>query len=122
MIQSLGASDEQFLRTLTDLTHRINTAMTQVTSGRQINVASDQPDEVSAVLSARAQIEQTSQIATNLARSKNEAASAEQAVSTVVSVLDQLNKIGAQGGTDTLPADQRKALSGQVQALLVQLV
>jgi flagellar hook-associated protein 3 FlgL len=122
MIQGLTATDERFLSTLNQIDERLTRAQREVSSGRRINTASDHPDQVSAVLSARANLEQTLQIQLNLGRAKTEAATAEQSLSNSVTLLDRVARIAVQGATETQAPEQRKTIAVEVANILEQLV
>jgi flagellar hook-associated protein 3 FlgL len=122
MIQGLNASDERFLSTLSQIDDRLSQVQREVSSGRRISTASDHPDEVSAVLSARANLEQTLQIQLNLGRAQTETSTAEQSLSSAVSLLDRVSSIAVQGATETQAPEQRSTIAVEVANILEQLV
>jgi flagellar hook-associated protein 3 FlgL len=122
MIQGIKSSDERFLSALDKINQRIQTAETQLSSGRRLNSASDAPDSISAVLAARANLDQTTQIGLNLSRAKSEADTSEGTLETVSSLLDRLRTLAAQGASETLEPSARKTISVEVSSILEQLV
>jgi flagellar hook-associated protein 3 FlgL len=122
MIRGLSAADERFLAALEQIENRAARAEREISSGRKLNTASDAPDSVGPVLSARAQLERTLQIETNLSQAKSETDTAEQAISNAVDILQQVDQLGVQGATETQTPEQRRTLAGQVGAYLQQLV
>lgn len=122
MISGIKSSDERFLSAIDRITERLETAEEQLTSGRRLNRASDGPDEISAVLAARASLDQTTQIALNLSRAQSEVDTAEGTIQTVTTLLDRLRTLGAQGVSETLDPSARATISVEVSSILEQLV
>jgi len=122
MISGLNAASDRFLAALARITARADRAQRQIGSGKKLETASDQPDEVSRLLIARGQLEQTLQLKTNLGRAKAEVDTAERALQTAVKVLERVNTIGAQGATATQTPTQRTIIAVEVQAALEQMV
>jgi flagellar hook-associated protein 3 FlgL len=122
MITGLSASDLRFLAALNRISDRLTQAETEVTSGRRINTVSDHPDQISAVLTARANLDQTTQIQINLGRASTEVQTADQTITDAISVLDQVTTLAAQGVTETMSADQRNSIGHQIGDILNQLV
>ncbi len=122
MIQGISSADERFLTALAKTDERLATAENQITSGRQMTKASDQPDQIGAVLMARANLEQTKQIGLNLGRAKTEVDTAEGSLESVVTLMDRLNTLGVQASSETMPADQRAQIAVEVDSIINQLV
>lgn len=122
MITGLNASSDRFLAALARIGARADRAERQISSGKKLESASDQPDQVSRLLIARAQIEQTLQVKTNLGRAKAEVDTAEKALQTAVKVLERVNTLGVQGATATQTPTQRKITAVEVEAALEQMV
>jgi flagellar hook-associated protein 3 FlgL len=122
MISGLSAGDQRFLSSMDQIDRRMTQAQREVTSGRRVNVASDHPDDINAVLTTQAGLAQTDQIEQNLVRATSEADTGEQAVSSAVTLLDQVTGLAAQAVTGTLPAAQRTTIGEQIGAILDQMV
>jgi flagellar hook-associated protein 3 FlgL len=122
MIQGLNSSDARFLSALEKINARMETAQSQLSSGLKLQKASDAPDSVSAVLSARASLAQTTQIALNLASAQSEADTSEKTIQTVETLLERLRSIGSQGASETLAPDSRKTIAVEVSSILEQLI
>lgn len=122
MITGLNATTERFLAALTRIDARSSRAERQISSGRKLESPSDEPDQVSGLLIARAQLEQTIQIRTNLERAQAEADTAGQAIATAVKVLERVNTLAVQGATSTQTPAQRKITAQEVRAALEQMV
>jgi flagellar hook-associated protein 3 FlgL len=122
MIDALSARDQRFLASMDQIDRRLTQAQREVTSGRRVNVASDHPDDLGALLSTKAGLDQTNQIVLNLVRASSEVDTGEQAISNAVTLLDQATGLAAQAATETMPAQQRKTIGDQIDAMLQQLV
>ncbi len=122
MIQGLNADSERFLTAYNKILDRAQRATQQITSGLRVNVPSDDPDQVSNILTIRANLDRASQIGRNLSRVQSETDIAEQALSNAVTVMESINTLGTQAATGTQTADTRLAIADQVESLFGQLV
>lgn len=122
MISSLDPSTQQFLNNLRQINQQMQQAQTQLSTGLRVNHASDAPDEISAILQARASLSQTQQINTNLGMFNTEVNSGQQALQDAVQLFDQVQTLGAQGDSNTATAATRSQLSQQVNNILQQMV
>jgi len=122
MIKTNGTNTERFLIDVASITHRIERAQEQITSGRKINRVSDSPDQISHLLQLRSELGATQQVQTNLGRIESESDAAEQALAHAVSLLERVSVLGAQGSTDILGANERQTIGQEVSSLLQQLV
>jgi hypothetical protein len=66
MIQGLRPNDEKFLIAYNRILDRAERATQQVTSGMRVSVPSDDPDQVSNILTLRVNLDRASQIGRNL--------------------------------------------------------
>lgn len=121
-IDTLRPSDQQFLSGLRRIQGRIGRAQQQITSGRRINSVSDSPTELSGLLSLRSELSRVEQITTNLGRVKTEVDRAEQVLGAAVKLGERVRVLGAQGANTTTPAESRRALAGELNVVLEQLV
>jgi flagellar hook-associated protein 3 FlgL len=85
-------------------------------------VASDDPGAIEAILGFQSQIDQVTQVQTNLSTASAVASSADGALTTASSLLDQLTSIAAQGASSTSTAATRSSLAEQVQGIGEQMV
>jgi flagellar hook-associated protein 3 FlgL len=122
MIQGLRPNDEKFLTAYNRILDRAECATRQVTSGLRVNAPSDDPDQVSNILTLRASLERASQIGRNLSRVQSETDIAEQSLGNAVTALESINTLGTQAATGTETADSRLAIADQVESLFGQLV
>ena len=121
MIRNLAADDERFLNSLGQITTRLVRAQRQVSSGKKILDPSDSPDQVGALLAARANLSRIEQVKQNLGNIKTEVDSAEQAISNSVKILERARTLAAQGVTGTQTAANRAAIAEEVTNLMQQL-
>lgn len=122
MIQGLNADSERFLTAYNKILDRAQRATQEITSGLRVNVPSDDPDQVSNILTIHANLDRVSQIGRNLSRVQSETDIAERALSNAVTVLESINTLGTQAATGTQTADTRLAIADQVESLFGQLV
>ncbi len=122
MVSTLTAANQEFLNNLNRVTGRINQAALQISSGVRMRQVSDVPDQVSALLEARAALSTSQQISTNFVRLKGEVDAGEQAVQIAVQLFDRVQTLGATGVTGTQTASSRADLAQQLQSLEQQLV
>jgi flagellar hook-associated protein 3 FlgL len=122
MISSLNSTNQQFVDNLQQITDRMSQDELEISSGVQMRQVSDNPDQVSALLQARAALASSLQISTNLASVKNEVDTGEQAHENAVQLFDQVQTLGAEGATGTQTASTRTTLAEQLQNIEQQAV
>lgn len=122
MITNLDAASELFLSDLGRTQQRVTEAQRQITSGKRVNVASDDPDVVSEVLRLRAALERNTQLQSNLASTQAAANVADSTLSDSIKLLDNALTLAAEGATATQTADGRQSIAGEIQSLQEQLV
>jgi flagellar hook-associated protein 3 FlgL len=113
MIQGIGNISIEFLANLQVLTQQ-----TQVT----LNQPSDNPGELGDVLQLESDLGSVNQVAQNLGQVTSQANTAESALESATTLLDQVSSLGEQGADSTATAAQRTGLSQQVEQALSQLV
>ncbi len=122
MIRRLDAATETFLTDMAEIYRRLDRAQREITSGRRINTASDEPDQLTNLLQLRTELEQTEQIRSNLGRVKTEVNAAEQSLQAATKILDRAAVLGTQGASGTQTAAQRAMIAKEVETLLEQMV
>ena len=122
MISNLNATNSEFLANLNAIKVRMDRAQKQLTTGLRINDASDSPDQISELLSARSSLASTQTTNQNLSRVKTEVDSAEAALGQASTAIEQARVLGTQGANTTTSADTRKTLGDQIGSLIEQLV
>jgi flagellar hook-associated protein 3 FlgL len=122
MTTSLNPVNQEFINNLNRVLERLNSDQLNISSGVRIRELSDQPDQVSALLQARAALAASEQVSTNLGSVKTEVDTAEQAIQTAVQLFDQVQTLGAQGASGTQSADTRATIAVQLQSIQRQFV
>jgi flagellar hook-associated protein 3 FlgL len=122
MITFYNAQTQAFLNGMSSIQQRETLAQQQLTTGLRVNNVSDAPDQISDILSVQSAISRNTQIGQNLASVKNETDTAESAVSSAVSLVEQAESLGTQGASDMDSADTRTQLAQQLGNVLTQLV
>jgi flagellar hook-associated protein 3 FlgL len=122
MLRVLNTSTERFLANLEAIQRRVETAQQQISSGRKLVRPSDDPDQVSTMLQARADLEQTRQIRKDLARVKTEVDTAEQSLQQTALLMDRIRVLGTQGINGTQTPESRATIAAEIEALFGQLV
>jgi flagellar hook-associated protein 3 FlgL len=122
MISSLKASDQQFLYQLNRISDRMSSAQRQISTGVKLASVGDDPDQVSTLLNARANLAAAEQIQSNLGRVTAEVDAAEQALQTAVQLFERVRSLGTQGATGTQSAGSRLAIAQEISGVLEQMV
>jgi len=122
MISGIDPSGAMFLADLAQIQNNMQQAESQLSSGLKFQNASDAPDQVSDILSLRADISRNSQVQSNLADVKTQVDTAQQAVSTAEQLIENARTLAAQGATGTQTAQTRAALAQQIGAIQSELM
>jgi flagellar hook-associated protein 3 FlgL len=110
------------LNNLNTLSDKMLIAQRQVSTGLKMVQVSDDPDQVSALLQARANLASAQQTLANLGLVKAEVDSGEQSLETAVQLFEQARTMGAQGASGTQSAATNADLAQQVGSILEQMV
>ena len=122
MLAGLESFNSTFLSNLNATENRINKANEELSSGYRVNQASDDPGAIDAILGYQGQIDQVTQIQTNISQANTVAGVADNALTSVSNMLDQLTSIAAQASSSTATDASRSSLAQQVQGIEQQLV
>lgn len=122
MIPTLNPFDQQYLNNLEGIRERMERAQRQMSTGVRVEKVSDDPDQVSTLLSSRASLAGVEQIQSNLGRVTAEVNAGEQALQTAVQLFERARTLGAQGANGTQTAATRAMLAGEVESVLEQMV
>ena len=122
MITNLDSQSQLFLADMNRVQQRLADAEQQITSGKSVSVASDNPDVVSELLRLRSALQKNTQIGTNLSVAQTAVTVSDTALSSSIQLLDRALTIGAQGASDTQSASSRASLAADVQAVQEQMV
>jgi len=122
MLAGLDAYNSTFISDLNAVEARINTANEQLSSGYRVNQPSDDPGAIDAILNFQGQIDQVTQIQSNLSQATTVANVGDASLSSASDMLDQLTSIAAEGSSSTTTATTNASLGQQVQGIDQQLV
>lgn len=122
MITNLDPASQLFLSDLERVQHRVSEAQRQISSGKRVNVASDNPDIVSDLLRLRSALQRNTQIQSNLATAQAAAGVADNTLDASIKLLDHALVLAAQGATATQTAAGRASIAGDIQSLQDELV
>jgi flagellar hook-associated protein 3 FlgL len=122
MITSLNPEAAQFIANVNRIEQSIADANSQVSSGLKINVASDAPDQISTLLQLRANLQQNTQVQSNLTLATTDANAADTALSAAIQLMDTATSLASQGATATTDAAGRLSIAQQIQGIQQQMV
>ena len=122
MITNLDAQAQMFLTEIDRAQQRVAEAQQQITSGKRVTTASDNPDVVSDLLRLRSALERNTQVRTNLGMAKSAVTVADATLSNALRVLDRALTLAAQAANGTQTAEGRLGFVDEVQALEEQMV
>ena len=122
MISNISPASELFLANLNRIQQQAADANMQMSSGKKINVASDEPGEVVSLLQLRTDQAKNQQISSNLTLAKTDAQSADSALASASTLLDTAVRLATQAANATQTADTRAAIAQQVESVFSQMV
>jgi flagellar hook-associated protein 3 FlgL len=122
MISSLLPEAQSFLTGINQIQQTLQTAQTELTTGLQINNVSDDPSEIADIWQLNSELDQTQQTETNLGQVSTEVNTAQSALQSAVTLVEQAETYGAQGASDTSTATTRTDLADSLSSILQQLV
>src|SRR6266481_4786408 len=99
-----------------------NTALQQVSTGKRVNVPSDDPLAAAQMIGNQDQSKRTDQYLQNIDTLTSQMQTADGALSSVVQQLTQAITLGVQGTTGTLSAGNRQQIVQNLQGIQSQLV
>lgn len=98
------------------------TSIQQMSTGRLINMPSDNPAGAAALVEGQALQSQTDQFLQNTSSVEGLLQTADSTLSSVVNALNRAISLGVQGGTDTISDADRQAIAQQVQGIQAQII
>lgn len=122
MLNNISGTTMRYLADLNRTQAQINQTTAQVTSGKRVTQASDDPADLGEILQLEANISQNQQVQTNLSSATTELQGADSALQSAVSLLQKAESIASQAATTTTTATARAALVSQVSSIQQQLV
>jgi flagellar hook-associated protein 3 FlgL len=122
MISGLNASALKFVSTVNNLQEQISQMQQQLSSGLKVSNVADAPDQVSPILQLHANIAQNQQVQNNLTTTQGVVQTADQSLSSAITLMDQAQTLAAQGLGATQTAQTRATLASQVEGVMQQMV
>jgi flagellar hook-associated protein 3 FlgL len=122
MISTLSASNQQFLSGINQLQAQLTKVQAEISSGLKVTQASDAPDQVSPILQLHANIQRNQQIQSSLTQAQGEVTTADQALASGITLLDQVQSLATQGLGLSQTADTRTTLGQQIEDWMKQMV
>ncbi len=122
MISGIDPAGAQFLAALSQIQNNMQQAETELSSGVKFQNASDAPDEVSDILSLRADITNNNQVQSNLNNVTTQVDTAQQALSSAEQLVENALTLAAQGSSGTATATSNGNLAQQVGAIQNELI
>ena len=99
----------------------LQTALQQVSTGKRVNLPSDDPAASSALVQSLSQSASVDQYTANASSALLQTQTADQVLSSVTTLLNQAITLGTEGATSTISSTQRQAIATQVQGLLTSV-
>jgi flagellar hook-associated protein 3 FlgL len=100
----------------------LNTALQEVSTGKSVNVPSDNPEASAAMVQNTIETANVDQYTKNVTSELSTVQAADSALSTVVSSLTQAVSLGTEGANGTNSASNLQAIAQQVQGILTSVV
>ena len=122
MLSGINGFNSSFLANLNQTEARISEDDQEMSSGLRVTQASDDPSSVSSIIDYNEEISRVTQVQSNLNTAASTAQSADTALASASTLLDQLVSIGAQGASSSTSAASQSSLASQVQQIAQQMV
>jgi flagellar hook-associated protein 3 FlgL len=122
MLSALNPSSQSFIDSLNSIGQRLDRVQQQISSGLRVTSVSDAPDAVSPILQTRASLASNDQVLQNLSLVTTETNSADQALQSATSLMDQARTLAAQASSGTQTPQSLADIGQQVGTVLQQLV
>jgi flagellar hook-associated protein 3 FlgL len=122
MISALTPAGLQFVSSVNSLQGRLNKVQNELSSGLAVTQPSDAPDQVSAILQLHANIQHNQQVQSNLNSINGEVTTADQSLSSAITLLDQVQSLATEGVGLNQTQATRTTLAAQVQDVMQQMV
>jgi flagellar hook-associated protein 3 FlgL len=122
VIRGIDSSAEQFLIGIDRIGQRLDRVQRQISSGRRIETASDDPDQIGNLLRTRAELAQDDQVRNDLGSHKLEADLAADALTRTSQLLERVKSLSAWGITGPLDPSTTASLLAQVDGFMQEMV
>jgi len=122
VIRGVDSSGEQFLLGIDRIGQRLDRVQRQISSGRRIQTASDDPDQIGNLLRTRAELAQNDEVRSDLGSHKLEADLAADALTRTSQLLERVKSLSAWGITGPLDAATTASVLAQVDGFMQEMV
>jgi len=122
MITNLTPTSAIFLANVNRLEQTLADANREISSGKRVNVASDAPGQVQALLQLRTEEQQNTQIQANLSFATADADSSDSALSSAIQLMDRAVTLATQGANATTDASGRKNIAQEIAGIQAEMV
>ncbi len=122
MISNLNQASEAFLANIARVQRTVDEASRQVSSGKRVNVASDDPGNIDTIMQLQTGDAHNQQIQSNLAVVATDANAADTALTSATKLMDRARTLATQASSFTMDASGRQSIAAEVQSLLEQMV
>jgi len=117
-----NTTDAQMLAELRNLNATMNEAQRELASGKKVQVASDDPADVQAIVQNQSDLARVQQSQTNLKTLNSEVGMASTVLENAAKLMDSARSIAAQGASSTTDTATRQLLASQIQDIESQMV
>lgn len=117
-----NTTDAQMLAELRRLNATMNEAQRQIASGKRVEVPSDAPADVQAIVQNQSDLARVQQSQTNLNRLNSEVSMASTVVENAAKLMDQARSVAAQAASSSTDPATRQLLASQIQDIETQMV
>ncbi len=122
MVNQIDSRGNAFLDGLRELNRRLTQVERLVAGGKRVETASDDPDAVSSLMSAKADLDRLAQTNANLSRFKTEVDAAEGALQQAAKLFDRVRTLGMTGASSIQTDLTRKGIADEIGALMERMV
>lgn len=117
-----NTTDAQMLSQLRKLNAVMSEAARQVATGKRVQVASDSPADIQAIIQHQTDLSRVAQSQNNLNKLNSEVSMASTVLESAAKLMDRIRSIGAQAGTTTTDTPTRQLLAAELQDIETQMV
>jgi flagellar hook-associated protein 3 FlgL len=121
-ITPLSAGTSWFLNGISNLQSQQTQVENELSSGYQVQDASDSPGQTPELIDLGSSLAAVQNYQTNLTRVQAEASTADQAIGSAITLIQNATTLGTEGANSTSSASERQTLATQVQAIQQQIV
>jgi flagellar hook-associated protein 3 FlgL len=122
MITNLNPNSAIFLANTERLEQSLADVTNEISSGYRVSAASDDPDQIEALVQLQTDQQQNTQIESNLSSATADADSADTALSSAIQLMDTAVSLATQGASATTTSQGRQSLAQQIAAIQQQIV